>query len=232
MRFKPTYFVLFFTLFVFSTKAQEVINDAGCRLGLGVEKKINNQLTLKAKFMTRQVENFTLLNRIYLRGEVSYKLHKHFEAGAKFYYMQKQKRFDQGFSPSYRYAFSLIYKLNLTSRFSLSNRLTYQISNNTFIPNDFLEEKSTTVLRDKLTLKFKHTRRGTAYIEDEGLFQLFGKNERYYFGRNRVYIGYNYQLTQQLEFNPYFILERTYGTGSKEPHQRTFYYCLELSYSF
>ena len=85
MRFKPTYFVLFFTLFVFSTKAQEVINDAGCRLGLGVEKKINNQLTLKAKFMTRQVENFTLLNRIYLRGEVSYKLHKHFEAGAKFY---------------------------------------------------------------------------------------------------------------------------------------------------
>lgn len=220
--------ILFFSLTI--CKAQYVVNDVGLRLSLSGTKKVNDKFTISGKLLSRQVENFRLLNRVYFRVGASYELHKNIEAEIRLYYMYGRKGFKE-FTNSYRYSFAVIYKTDLTERFSFSNRLTYQTTNNYLISSELTDDKTGGVVRDRLTLKYKHTRRGEAYIKEEVLFQVVGKKERY-FGRNRVYLGYEYKLTKKWDLDAYFILERTHGGTSTEPKERNFFYGINLGYNF
>ena len=211
-------------------KAQYVNNDAGLRLSLSAQKKVNDKVTISGKILSRQVENFRNLNRVYLRLGFAYALSEHFETELRLYYMYGRKGFKE-FTNSYRYSLAIIYKTKLSERFSFSNRLTYQITNNYLISDELTDDKTGGVIRDRMTLKFKHTRRGSPYIKEEGLFQITGKKEKY-FGRNRVYLGYEYKLSDKWDLDAYFILERTHGGTSAEPQERNFYYGLNLGYNF
>lgn len=224
------YYISFFVFLTFCVKGQYVINDSGLRLSLSADKKINDRFSLNVKVASRQVENFRLLNRIYIRPGVDVTLNDHFKASFKASYIYSRKGFKE-FSNNFRYALSLTYKTKLTDRLSLSNKLTYQNTATYFIRNIEIEQKDNGVIRDKTTLKLKHTRRGDVYLSEELLFQIVGKTERY-FGRNRVYIGYIYKLNSKLDLDAYFILERTHGGTSAAPKERTFFYGLNLGYSF
>lgn len=228
--YRSLYIILICCVFSFGGKAQYITNDAGLRLSLSAQKKINDKFTLSGKILSRQVENFRLLNRVYLRLGLAYSLNEHFETELRVYYMQGRKGFRE-FNSSYRYALALIYKAKLNERFSFSNRLTYQTTNNYLIDSELADDKTGGVIRDRITLKYKHTRRGSAYVKEEGLFQVVGKKERY-FGRNRVYLGYEYKLSQKWDLDAYFILERTHGGTSAEPKERNLFYGLNLGYNF
>jgi hypothetical protein len=216
--------------FYFSGNAQYVVNDAGLRLSLSAQKKINDKITISGKLLTRQVENLSNFNRAYLRLGITYAFTEHFETELRLYYLYGRKGFKE-FTNSYRYSLALIYKTKLSERFSLSNRLTYQVTNNYLIGSDLSDDKTGGVIRDRITLKYKHTRRGSAYIKEEGLFQVVGKKEQY-FGRNRVYLGYEYKLSQSWDLDAYFILERTHGGTAAEPQERNFFYGINLGYNF
>lgn len=224
------YTVIICCVLCLAGKAQHVTNDAGLRLSLSAQKKINNQFTLSGKILSRQVENFRNLNRVYLRLGIAYAFNEHWETELRLYYMYGRKGFKE-FTDSYRYSLALIYKTKLTERFSFSNRLTYQITNNYLADDELMDGKSNGVIRDRMTLKFKHTRRGSPYIKEEGLWQVIGKKERY-FGRNRVYLGYEYKLSQKWDLDAYLILERTHGGTSAGPQERTFFYGINLGYNF
>lgn len=209
--------------------AQHVINDGGLRLSLSAQKKVNDKLTVSGKILSRQIDNFALFNRIYFRLGVAYELHKHLETELRVYYMHGRKGY-KDFHGSFRYSLALIYKTKLTERFSFSNRLTYQVTTNNLTNSDLVEDKTGGVVRNRATLKFKHTRRGEAYIKEELLWQVTGKQERY-FGRNRVYLGYGYKLSQSWDLDAYFILERGFNEANG-PQERNFFYGLNLGYNF
>jgi hypothetical protein len=230
MAFRNIYIIVFLVVLCLTGKAQYVTNDVGLRLSLSAQKKINDKFTVSGKILSRQVENFRNLNRVYLRLGVAYALNEHVETELRLYYMYGRKGFKE-FTNSYRYSLALIYKTKLSERFSFSNRLTYQITNNYLVDDELADDKSGGVVRNRMTLKFKHTRRGSPYIKEEGLWQVVGKKERY-FGRNRVYLGYEYKLSDKWDLDLYFILERTHGGTSAGPQERNLFYGLNLGYNF
>lgn len=209
--------------------AQNVVNDARSRWSISAEKKLNNKINISAKIQVRQSENLLLLNRIYFKCAAQYNLTDKFSVGISGNYIVSRGGF-WAMSNSYRYAGFLSYKTKLTDRFSLINKLTYQTTTNNIINSEFKKIKNNTVVRNKLTIKYKYNRRGTFYASEELMWQLFGKPEKY-FSRNRLYLGYSHKINSKLDLEPYFILERTFNRPGG-PQERNFYYCINLNYSF
>lgn len=223
-KLKP-YFFIVFILYAFFLKAQSVINDAGSRWSIGIEKKLGPQWSLNAKIQARQAENFRLLNRVYLKIGAGYDVTDFLNIGFSANLMESRSGFKE-MKEEYRYAAILTLKHALTQRVSVSNKTLYQVTNNYVFNSDLLNTKSNTVIRDKITLKYKLNRRGEMYMTDELLFQLFGKKEKY-LGRNRIYAGYTYKLNNRLDLEPYIIAERTYNKRNG-PQSRNFYYCVHV----
>lgn len=220
-----TYLFFLFTLIAVSLRSQNVINDVGSRWSIGLEKKLASKWNFNAKVQVRQAENFRLLNRAYLKLGLGYDINDFINIGVSANIMESRGGFKE-MDEEFRYAAILSLKHSLTQRISLSNKTLYQITNNYLFNSDLLKTKSNTVVRDKITLKYKLNRRGEVYATDELLFQLLGKKEKY-FGRNRIYAGYIYKLNSRLDLEPYFIVERTYNKKNG-PQSRNFYYCLHL----
>lgn len=210
-------------------RAQDLISDAGLRLSLSAEKKLNSRFALTAKVLARQMENFSLLNRVYIRGGLKVKLSKNFRTELRLYYMPTRKGYRE-MRDNFRYALSLTYKAKLSRRLSFSDRVTYQTTTNYIISSPMADDKLSGVIRNRYTLAYKLNRRWEPYLKEELLWQVAGKKERY-FGRNRVYAGAEYLLTDKLSLDAYFIFERGFNDNDG-PQERNFFYGLNLGYSF
>jgi hypothetical protein len=210
-------------------KAQDLINDVGLRLSVSAEKKLSSRFTVTAKVLARQVENLTLLNRVYVRGGLKAKISKNFMAELRLYYMPTRKGY-QEMRDNFRYAFALVYKAKLSRRLSFSDRVTYQTTTNYLISSPLQDEKLTGVIRNRYTFSYKLNRRSEPYIKEELLWQVAGKKERY-FGRNRVYLGYEYLLSDMISLDAYFIYERGFNDNDG-PQEQNFFYGLNLGFSF
>lgn len=227
---KKSLYTLFLCLALASgLRAQDLISDVGLRLSLSAQKKLNSRLTLTAKVLTRQVENFTLLNRVYVRGGLKMKLSRNLMTELRLYYMPTRKGYRE-MRDNYRYSLALVYKAKLTRRLSFSDRVTYQTTTNYLLNSSMLDEKLAGVIRNRYTLSYKLNRRSEPYIKEELLWQVVGKKERY-FGRNRVYLGYEYLLTDKLSLDAYFIYERGFNDNDG-PQEQNFFYGLNLGFSF
>lgn len=209
--------------------AQALINDAGLRLSVSAEKKLNNRFSVTAKVLARQVENFTLLNRVYVRGGLKVKLSKNFMTELRLYYMPTRKGY-QEMRDNFRYSLAIVYKAKITRRLSFSDRVAYQTTTNYLLNSSDLNEKLAGVIRNRYTLSYKLNRRSEPYIKEELLWQVVGKKERY-FARNRVYLGYEYLLTDKLSLDAYFIYERGFNDNDG-PQEQNFFYGLNLGFSF
>lgn len=231
MQKKHLYTIIFFILAgVCEIKAQDVISDVGMRLGISAEKKLNNRFTVSVRMLTRQVENLTLLNRICIRGGLEVKLSRNFRTELRLYYMPTRKGYEEMHN-SFRYALSLTYKVKIIRSLCFYNRVTYQTTTNYILPGSFpIDEKQASVLRNRFTLSYKLNRRSEPYIREELLWVMAGKKERY-FGRNRIYAGYEYQLTDKLSLDAYFIYERGFNDNDG-PQEQNFFYGLNLGFSF
>ena len=210
-------------------RAQDLISDAGLRLSLSAEKKLSSRFTVTAKVLTRQAENFTLLNRVYVRGGLKMKLSRNLMTELRLYYMPTRKGY-QEMRDNFRYSLALVYKAKITRRLSFSDRVTYQTTTNYLLSSSMLDEKLAGVIRNRYTLAYKLNRRSEPYIKEELLWQVVGKKERY-FGRNRVYLGYEYLLTDKLSLDAYFIYERGFHDNDG-PQEQNFFYGLNLGFSF
>jgi len=210
-------------------EAQDLINDVGLRLSVSAEKKLNSRFTLSAKVLARQVENFTLLNRVYVRGGLKVKLSKNLMTELRLYYMPTRKGY-QEMRDNFRYSLALVYKAKITRRLSFSDRVAYQTTTNYLMNSQLLDEKLAGVIRNRYTLSYKLNRRSEPYIKEELLWQVVGKKERY-FARNRVYLGYEYLLTEKLSLDAYFIYERGFNDNDG-PQEQNFFYGLNLGFSF
>lgn len=215
--------------FACGLKAQDLINDVGLRLSVSAEKKLSSRFTVTAKVLARQVENITLLNRVYVRGGLKAKLSKNFMAEMRLYYMPTRKGY-QEMRNNFRYAFALVYKAKLSRRLSFSDRVTYQTTTNYLISSPLQDEKLSGVIRNRYTFSYKLNRRSEPYIKEELLWQVAGKKERY-FGRNRVYLGYEYLLTDKISLDAYFIYERGFNDNDG-PQEQNFFYGINLGFSF
>lgn len=209
--------------------AQSLVSDAGLRLSVSADKKINNRLTVTGKILMRQMENFTLLNRVCLRGGLKVKLSEHFRTELRLYYMPTRKGY-QEMRNNFRYAFSVSYVTKLSRRLSFSDRLTYQTTTNYLFHSAQLDEKLSGVIRNRYTLSYKLNRRSEPYLKEELLWQVAGKKTRY-FGRNRVYLGCEYLLSDKLSLDAYVIYERGFNANNG-PQEQNFFYGLNLGFSF
>lgn len=210
-------------------EAQDLISDAGLRLSVSAEKKLSSRLTVTAKVLARQVENFTLLNRVYVRGGLKVKLSKNLMTELRLYYMPTRKGY-QEMRDNFRYALALVYKAKITRRLSFSDRVAYQTTTNYLMNSQLLDEKLAGVIRNRYTFSYKLNRRSEPYIKEELLWQVVGKKERY-FARNRVYLGYEYLLTEKLSLDGYFIYERGFNDNDG-PQEQNFFYGVNLGFSF
>lgn len=229
MRAKSLYIFLTIFFCVHVLSGQDLISDAGLRLSMSAEKKINSRLSVTAKVLTRQVENFSLLNRVYLRTGFQVKLTKNFKTELRLYYMPTRKGYRE-MRNNFRYALSVTYKARLSRRFTFYDRITYQTTTNYIADAPELDRKLSGVIRNRYTLAYKLNRRSEPYIREELLWQVAGKKERY-FGRNRIYVGYEYMLNDKLSLDGYFIYERGFNDNDG-PQERNFFYGVNLGYSF
>jgi hypothetical protein len=223
---KKVLFLFYFPYYMFS---QHVINDAGLRLSIGLEKKITKKLDFDFKVASRFEDNFLQFNRIYFRPGISYRLTKNLDILARFSYMYTRSGY-KPYKSIYRYAYGMSLKADIGQNYKLSNRLTYQNTSSDLLYDDDTEQKKTGVIRNRIILKRKLNRRNTIYIGDELQFVVNGKKEKY-FSRNRVYIGNNHKLTSNLELNTYFILEKSHHQSNR-PQERIFFYGIDLCYFF
>ncbi len=221
--------VLLFLALASGLKAQDLISDAGLRLSVSAEKKLSSRFTVTAKVLARQVENFTLLNRVYVRGGLKVKLSRNLMTELRLYYMPTRKGY-QEMRDNFRYSLALVYKAKITRRLSFSDRVTYQTTTNYLLGSSMLDEKLAGVIRNRYTLSYKLNRRSEPYIKEELLWQVVGKKERY-FARNRVYLGYEYLLTEKLSLDGYFIYERGFNDNDG-PQEQNFFYGINLGFSF
>ncbi len=226
---KRLYTLLFCLALAPGLKAQDLVSDAGLRLSVSAEKKLSSRFTVTAKVLARQVENFTLLNRVYLRGGLKVKLSKNFMTELRLYYMPTRKGY-QEMRDNFRYSLALVYKAKITRRLSFSDRVAYQTTTNYLLGSSMLDEKLAGVIRNRYTFSYKLNRRSEPYIKEELLWQVVGKKERY-FGRNRVYLGYEYLLTEKLSLDAYFIYERGFNDNDG-PQEQNFFYGINLGFSF
>ena len=131
---------------------------------------------------------------------------------------------------NFRYALSLTYKAKLSQRFTFSDKVAYQTTTNYIVSSPLADEKLAGVIRNRYTLAFKLNRRSEPYIKEELLWQVAGKKEKY-FGRNRVYLGYEYLLTDKITLDGYFIYERGFNDNDG-PQEQNFFYGINLGFSF
>lgn len=218
--------IFFIPLFV---KSQYVVNDAGLRLSVGVEKKINKKVDFDFKIASRFEENFLQFNRIYFRPGVSYNITNKISVLARFSYMYSRSGY-KPYRSVYRYAYGINFKTDIGQYYKLTNRITYQNTSSDLLYDDYTLQKETGVIRNRLILKRKINRRNTLYIGDELQFLISGRNEKY-FNRNRIYLGNNYKISSHLELNAYFILERSHHRNNR-PQERIFFYGLDFCYFF
>lgn len=227
--FRKTRYILVLLAAVAGMRAQNVINDVGLRLSVSAEKKLNKRVAVTGKILTRQVENMSLLNRIYFRAGFKVKLSKNFKTELRLYYMPTRKGY-QEMRNAYRYSLALVYTARLSPRITFSDRVTYQTTTNYLLNTPDTDNKLAGVIRNRYTLAYKLNRRSEPYIKEELLWQLVGKKEQY-FGRNRVYLGYEYLLNDKMSLDAYVIYER--GFNSKNgPQEQNFFYGLNLGFSF
>jgi hypothetical protein len=226
---KSLYHIILCLAFAGGLGAQDLISDAGLRLSVSAEKKLSSRFTVTAKVLTRQVENFSLLNRVYVRGGLKAKLTKNFMTELRLYYMPTRKGYRE-MRDNFRYSLALVYKVKVNRRFTFSDRVAYQTTTNYLVSSPLLDEKLSGVIRNRYTLAYKLNRRSEPYIKEELLWQVAGKKERY-FGRNRVYLGYEYLLTDKLSLDAYFIYERGFNSNDG-PQEQNFFYGLNLGFSF
>lgn len=227
--FRKTRYILVLLAAVAGMRAQNVINDVGLRLSVSAEKKLNKRVAVTGKILIRQVENLSLLNRIYFRAGFKVKLSKNFKTELRLYYMPTRKGY-QEMRNAYRYSLAFVYTARLSPRITFSDRLTYQTTTNYLLNTPDADTKLAGVIRNRYTLAYKLNRRSEPYIKEELLWQLVGKKEQY-FGRNRVYLGYEYLLNDKMSLDAYVIYER--GFNSKNgPQEQNFFYGLNLGFSF
>lgn len=226
---KSLHIVIFCLALAPGLEAQDLVNDVGLRLSLSAEKKLSTRFSVTAKVLARQVENLTLLNRVYARGGLKAKLSRNFMTELRLYYMPTRKGYRE-MRDNFRYALALVYKAKITRRLSFSDRVTYQTTTNYLVSSPLLDEKLAGVIRNRYTFSYKLNRRSEPYIKEELLWQVTGKKERY-FGRNRVYLGYEYLLTDKLTLDAYFIYERGFNDNDG-PQEQNFFYGLNLGFSF
>jgi hypothetical protein len=163
MPFKSGHILLLCLSCMCSARAQDVISDAGLRLSVSAEKKISDRVSLAAKVLARQTENFTLLNRVYVRGGLKIKLSRNFSTELRLYYMPTRKGY-QDMRNNFRHALSVTYKAKLSQRFTFYDKVAYQTTTNYIFSSPVTDEKLAGVIRNRYTLAFKLNRRSEPYI--------------------------------------------------------------------
>jgi hypothetical protein len=86
------------------------------------------------------------------------------------------------------------------------------------------------VLREKLSIRYKLSRRKSLYVADEVLYPVSNTPD-YFLRRNRIFIGLINKINKSLSVDVYFLLQRRYNIPDEPTLSSDYVYGLTLDYT-
>ena len=191
----------------------QVINDAGLRANVYIEKKITSKWSLHLKNQGRVNQNITRFYYAYADIGITYKFNKHIKV--MFAYVLREKRLKTDFwSTRHRAYVAIVLKQKIGS-FEISDRIMTQVqySNIYSCKDGMLPDYR---LRNKITIKYNHNSRFTYYIASEANYKLNSYYKTHLpqgkqFDRMRYFAGTIYELNKRSKIELYYLYENNFN---------------------
>ena len=217
--------ILLLLFLAFASYSQE--KDFQMWTELGIKKEINKDFSLSLNQEFRFNENASTFDKWHSTFGLEYDITKYVRMRVMYRYSQN-KDLEKGFEVAHRYLSDVILRKKV-KRFNLSYRLRYQMD----YEKDFTGEAlymDSQALRSRFMFKYNIRKNPlTPYTSYEFLYRLnnpYGNSIE----RNRITIGIDYNLTDNLSANLYY----RYQTSSGNDVRAKNYYItgIGMSYKF
>ncbi len=210
--------------------AQVFVNDAALWIGLSAEKKINRILTPHIKGVIRQAENFQLLKQYFIDFGMDIALNQRLRLTIDYVYSPSRKDFSQGFRTFHQFYSALSYRQKINQRFRLDSKTTLMKTSSFLLKYNNYKLRDVLVLREKLSIRYKLSRRKSLYVADEVLYPVSNTPD-YFLRRNRIFIGLINKINKSLSVDVYFLLQRRYNIPDEPTLSSDYVYGLTLDYT-
>ena len=190
------FLIFFFVILTNNLYAQQikVTSDFGVWIGIKYEKKIFKSFDLSLAQQIRAFKNSSVLDDYLFDIGLKYPINKEFNLGANIRYIYNNKRVKEK-ENNFRYNLDITYKKKLTQKIKIYYRLRYQKEYINHYRNIYYrltgisnQKIYSSVVRNKLKIKFKLTKKNTFYTSAE-LFRLIENFRDPYFNKIRFNIG-------------------------------------------
>jgi len=186
--------VIFVTAFVKSAMAQNPQTDFQLRLGFELEAPINKRFLLHYQHQSRFIDNATRYNYSYNYIGGVYKISRNMRFTANYIFVNK-KNTELTYSFRHQFKGYFTYRKKL-GEFMIFNRLMGDVQFKDFYGNPQGKHLRDINIRNKITLRYKHFEKFVPYIAEETYYRFDGKYYEKGFGRNRMFIGALYNITE------------------------------------
>lgn len=199
--------VSLFTLFVLNpAKAQE--EDAALWTGLTLEKKLTQSFALNLSQEVRWHDNIREIKTVFTDLGADFNITPNVRITANYRFINKRKKEDY-FIQRHRYYSDFIIKKKLSKRWSISNRIRYQIEKNFYDGGE--DDVAEHDLREMLLLRYKTERKVKPYLGGEifyriptsGLFDLTGSFNQY-----RIRTGFDYAINIHHNIDLFYMIKK------------------------
>jgi|GEM_PF-387791 len=210
------------------------INDAQFWENINIEKKLTQQLTVRAVQEGRFTENFTRPSFNYFDVGFNYKINKHLHATLAYVWVEKRQLNDLLSTRHQAYTDLTIRKKFNNFLFSDRQMFLWQVKNYYTSPlgkfNDFY-------FRNKITIRYDKYFKVAPYIASEIYYRVYGPSEymQYHFNRIRYFGGVFYRPDLINEFELYYLIQHQFDRYNAPQNNnnlaKTNYWIIGLGYS-
>lgn len=196
------FLILFFVPGLLPLVAQ--VNDAGMWIGLDLEKKLGNGLTLQFSDEIRMNENISEVGTWFNEIGLDYKINKMISASIAYRLIQK-RRVDDSYSTRHRYLINLNFKEKF-GNFNFTFRTRYQ-SQYTDVLSSENGKSPDNYVRTRMVVKYDANRKYTPFLSGETFFYL-NHPEGVVFDNYRVSGGISYEWNKKSSLNLGYMMDR------------------------
>lgn len=193
---------LYLTLFAGINKAIAQTQDAQIWSAFELEKKINKQNYLHAKYQLRLTENFTRFDYTFLDVGYDYSPNKYIDASIAYCFNIKNN-IERGWLPRHQWYANITFSKKFGD---------WKIANRNQVQNDIedgSQSEGTWFYRNKLQIKYSLNDHLTPFISAEGYIRIGPRPiQEDFFYRNRFITGLSYKISKRKKIEFAYLLQR------------------------
>lgn len=220
-------FVLNIILFTSAFAFSQTNDDAQMWTGIGLEKDINQDLSLEYESQVRFNQNMTSLSNFYNELSLGYDFFNDFSASLTYRFARKNR--GDYYANENRFAFDLQYGKKIkpiSTKFSVRGRYQYGFDRLSPVYDQLPDFQHMARFRIKAQYKNKEIKRLQPYLKYEVFHALSPKNNISKLDSYRVSFGLELDLPKKLGANLFFMYEHE----NRSTINRNFIYGIQLNY--